>query len=188
MNRLEKLAEQVRELQMTAESKAQEFGQRRGIACPSGCGRCCEYPEIEVSVLDFLPLALDLHRQGKAEELLQRLQDHPGSNCILYRAEGPGKGSCGNYAFRPGLCRLFGFAAIRDKEGRPRLATCQVMQHQGVRPEDGADAPLFEEYGRQLRGLEGGNPSASLPIPQALQNALEQVIFLAQFTSSSEGE
>ena len=45
-----------------------------GMHCLSGCGECCKKPDIEATPLEFLPLALKLYDDGKAESFLEELQ------------------------------------------------------------------------------------------------------------------
>ena len=42
-----------------------------GLHCISGCGECCKKPDIEATPLEFLPLALHLYDEGKAEKFLE---------------------------------------------------------------------------------------------------------------------
>ncbi|GIV37956.1 MAG: hypothetical protein KatS3mg032_2335 [Cyclobacteriaceae bacterium] len=36
------------------------FRERINLSCPAGCVKCCLKPEIEATVLEFLPLAMHL--------------------------------------------------------------------------------------------------------------------------------
>lgn len=60
--------------------------------------------------------------------------DHSGQ-CVFYRPDPliSGHGGCHLYLWCPVLCRLFGFAALPDKQGVPRLAICR--QHKATMPE-----------------------------------------------------
>jgi len=112
------------------------FQTATGLHCPEGCGQCCENPEIEATPLEMLPLAAELLRRGDARQWLDKAHraDHSGQ-CVFYRPDPliSGHGRCHLYLWRPVLCCLFGFAALPDKQGVPRLAICR--QHKATMPE-----------------------------------------------------
>lgn len=95
-----------------------------------------------------------------------------------------GQGRCGVYLWRPLLCRLFGFAAQKDKYGQPQLVTCSTMKslcsyeyeqalenmHQGK-----LAAPLMQDYAMRLFNIDPHWGKEQLPINQAIKIALEKV-------------
>ncbi|MDK9706667.1 MAG: YkgJ family cysteine cluster protein [Desulforhopalus sp.] len=106
------------------------FAERTGLSCPQGCGHCCLSENVEATVLECLPLAFTLFRDGQADALLQQLEDAGDrGRCVLYRPDltQAGLWGCSQYATRPVVCRLFGFAGNRDRDGVPRLAMCRVI-------------------------------------------------------------
>lgn len=156
-----------------------------GLRCPPGCGRCCLSTEVEATVLEMLPAALRLQREGRLETTLASLEAPPAS-CHLYaeQARPPGGGHCGLYAHRALVCRLFGFAAALDSEGRRELSTCRLIR--AAQPElaaraDGAVregtilAPIMPNYSMELFGIDPSLGSRRLPINLALAQALEMV-------------
>jgi len=107
--------------------------ERAGLACPPGCGACCLSPEVETTALELRPLARELARAGRAGALLAELARRASAGdarCVLYAPE-PGdarRGRCTAYGLRPLVCRLFGFAARRDRAGRLELVACRTMR------------------------------------------------------------
>jgi hypothetical protein len=87
-------------------------------------------------------------------------------------------GHCLLYARRPVVCRLFGFAAVRNRLGMLELSTCQPIRRdfpQAVLRAEawlaaGSPAPLLAGYSQRLFGLD---PTARLlPINEALKRAI----------------
>lgn len=164
-----------------------------GLHCPAGCGRCCENPEVETTVLEMVPLALELWQRGEALAWLDQAQavENRGP-CVFYQPDPfvPGNGRCSMYEFRPSICRLFAFATVTNKQGKPELAAC--IRHKEVMPEivaqtkaaiaDGLPAPNFAEISMQLAMLDPVGIER-FPINQALTMALQRVGLIAQLTA-----
>ena len=167
-----------------------------GLACPSGCGACCLSPEVEAAPEELELLAQEWVRRGEARALLDRLaalEAEGRRQCALYRpsSEDGRQGRCGAYAWRPLVCRLFGFAARHDRRGQPELVLCAVMS--AAAPEAtaqaarqvaaGAPAPLFGDHAHGLIADLGGRGSERLPINQALRQALERALLHARLAA-----
>jgi Fe-S-cluster containining protein len=157
-----------------------------GIKCRAGCGQCCLGQNVEARVVELLPMARRLIEADIAYEVHERATSAPGNACVLYRPDPRDAtlGRCGQYAERPSICRLFGFAAIRGKAGGRELASCHW--HKKLQPEvvaaaqraidAGGDVPLFPDFGMRLRALTTMPPLAEmLPINEALARAIEKV-------------
>lgn len=169
------------------------FQAATGLHCPPGCGKCCENPEVEATVLEMMPLALELWRTGEAAAYLERLSTLNGSeSCLFYRPDPfvPGNGRCTVYSWRPTLCRLFAFATVKNKQGNPELAVC-IRQKQTI-PEEvegakeaiaqGMSAPNFGEVATEVANLDPSLGSDRFPINQALERALQRVGLIAHLT------
>ncbi len=167
-----------------------EFQQATGLQCPPGCGKCCQSPTVEVTVLDCLPYALELlsqdGAQAGADAVLEQLAALPAAApCVFYQMDAviPGNGRCGIYAWRPALCRLFGFATVRDKQGQVQLATC--VEHKTSQPAivseipaalgRGLPAPSFSHCAQTIAEIEPSLGTEYMPINQAWQQAIERV-------------
>jgi hypothetical protein len=93
-------------------------------------------------------------------------------------------GSCSNYRYRGLICRLFGYAASRDKYGKLRLATCKIIkegQQENYNTAEeaiskGLYVPIFTDYYMQLSQIDNRLATTILPINEALKTAIEEVL------------
>ena len=119
--------------------------------------------------------------------MLLQLQQKLDSNCHLYRPHSfidRNMGSCSDYRYRGLICRLFGYAASRDKYGRLRLATCKIIkegQQENYHTAEeaiskGLYVPVFTDYYMQLSQIDNRLATTLLPINQALATAIEEVL------------
>ncbi|MEW6072984.1 MAG: YkgJ family cysteine cluster protein [Planctomycetota bacterium] len=181
---LTSLADEVLGLLRAAAVRTEALARAAELACPALCGRCCLANEVESTVLEMLPAARELLRRGEAEAWLARLAA-PGlpARCVLYSpltADGT-RGRCSLYERRPSVCRLFGFAARRDKHGRPELVACAV--HREERPgetaraaslvAEGFPAAVFADEHVAIAAVHPTLGTELLPINVALARALE---------------
>jgi hypothetical protein len=157
------------------------------LHCISGCGKCCTTPNIDASPLEFLPWAFHLFLNGKAEDTLRDLNHKTNSNCHLYRPltiVDSNNGSCLNYIYRGLICRLFGYAASRDKYGKLRLITCKIIKENQQDNylntteaiSKGLYIPVFSNYYMNLFQIDNTIGNLMLPINQALKRAIEEVL------------
>ncbi len=183
--------QQIMEIYGEIDRQIEVFQTASGLQCPSGCGKCCQNPEVETTPLQMLPLAMALINQDLAEAWLEKVDmvNYAGA-CVFYQSDRfiAGNGRCGVYAWRPSLCRLFGFAATRNKHGEPELAACKV--HKETMPELVATvptqlAPSFADFAMQLANLD---PSQSelMPINKALAIAIQKLGLAIDYQKSSE--
>jgi len=167
------------------------FQAASGLHCPSGCGKCCENPEVETTPLQMLPLAMTLINQDQDSKWLEKVEslDYAGA-CVFYERDPliAGNGRCGVYAWRPALCRLFGFAAVRNKHGNSELAVCKI--HKQTMPKALTTvptnlAPNFADFTMQLANLDPGQ-SQLMPINKALAIAIQKLGLAIDYQKSSE--
>ncbi|WP_286812711.1 MULTISPECIES: YkgJ family cysteine cluster protein [unclassified Maribacter] len=169
------------------EKELGSFQKSTGLGCVANCGNCCLKPDINATVLEFLPLAYHLFKQGVAETWLQDLeQDTSTKLCpVLNKLIAPGaKGFCSEYAHRGLICRLFGFSAMLHKNNTPTLVTCKPIKEQ--KPQAVAMAeihisskknyPLISNYYMQLRSIDESLGAELFPIRIAIAKALQVVL------------
>jgi Fe-S-cluster containining protein len=172
------------------------FAGATGLACPSGCGHCCETqtPFVRVDDLAAIAAARVARDLDDAAALRERAAavgaDGP---CVLYQ---PGRrpGGCTEYALRPMLCRLFGFAAVKDKHGAARLALCRV--HGRESPEvaaaavafvdGGGPVPMFAAWQAESDAVGDDRDARQVPINEALAAALDRALLRAQYGAVDE--
>jgi Fe-S-cluster containining protein len=163
------------------------FKTETSLHCLSGCGKCCSKPDIDASPLEFLPWALHLFLNGQAEEILTELNNSTLSTCHIYRPLAlleEYNGSCSNYRYRGLMCRLFGYAATRDKYGELRLAICKIIKENQLENYNNTEeainkglyVPIFTDYYMQLAQIDYRIGTTLLPINDALKMAIEEVL------------
>lgn len=167
------------------ELESAQFEKTSELHCVSGCGKCCSHPTIEASPLEFLPWAFFLFEHGEAQETLSKLKATTSLTCSIFKSFSlTGQGTCTNYKYRGLICRLFGFAANKDKYGNLILATCKIIKEgqtanynsstQAI--SKGLYVPVFTDYYMQLNQIDFQLGNVILPINKALIRALEEVL------------
>ncbi len=170
-----------------ADHATDAVGAATGLACPTGCGACCVRTPPHVSVSDVAPIARAAIESGEAEALLARARTVGAGPCVLF-APGQLPGGCTVYAIRPAICRLFAFAAVRDKHGALELAICR--EHSAADPAAparvraylaaGGAAPCFTDVQQDAHDPDEG-PAELVPINLALASALERELLRSQY-------
>lgn len=160
------------------------FQKNTTLHCQLGCGKCCFKPDIEATVLEFLPWALYLYRQHQAEEWLEKLNQSDSSVCLILNPTQEGAGLCSQYSYRGLICRLFGYAARTNKYGKKELVTCTIIKdeqknafknaHEQIAL--GLPVPVMHEYYLQLASIDFDLAREFFPINIALRKAIEKVL------------
>ncbi|WP_297336440.1 YkgJ family cysteine cluster protein [Algoriphagus sp.] len=185
MNLFEK-SQAVLEIFGLFEQSNEALASQGGLSCIAGCGRCCSSPKVSATPMEFLPLAFDFYHRGIAEQALELLESLDESEaCMNYRktAEDGSSGYCSNYTNRGLICRVFGSAARRNKNGIKELITCKILKENKkeafeeltVQINQGLPIPMATEYYSQLNDLDQ-YLSESYPINVAIRKAVEAVI------------
>ncbi|AUC79609.1 hypothetical protein CW736_09620 [Nonlabens sp. MB-3u-79] len=182
---IERKVQLVEDLFHQLEQETTAFAKVSGMSCVSGCGKCCTYPDVEASPLEFLPWAFHLFLNGEAENTLLKLKKKNSSTCMIYKPLSIiDQGSCSNYKYRGLICRLFGSAASTDKYGKLRLATCKIIKEGQTDAYNsnlealskGLSVPIFSTYYMQLNQIDFHLGNIILPINKALKIAIEEVL------------
>lgn len=168
------------------DSVTDRFKREGKVDCLGSCRECCRTPavNIEVSIFELLPLSIHLWQTGKAEFWLARAAGAaPDSPCVQLNDDAllQPEGGCRFYAWRPLLCRLFGFSAVEDKYGRlvPVLCRRLTQTTPGLRErlqalvENGLPVPINSFYARRIPLLNPSLGQTRYPINKALLLALE---------------
>ena len=163
-----------------------DFKQTSGVTCIQGCFACCLKPNIEATVLEFLPLAYHLYKTQKAEEVLDRSLQGAISGCMLCNPFllDEQNGGCSFYDKRGLICRLFGFSTMHHKNGEKRLVTCKNIKQDMRYPEVEAKvlrseliAPKLSDYYTMLYSIDPNMGTTFYPINEAIQQAIKTVLF-----------
>jgi uncharacterized protein len=168
-----------------------QFRQWSGLGCKWGCGKCCFKPDIEATVLEFLPFAHHLYKNGLAFEWLEKLEASQDSICMILNPLQNGAGMCSEYRHRGLICRLFGFSARTNKYGSKELVTCQVIKTEqeqnyhaaAERVSEGADLPVMNQYYMRLHSIDFQMAQEFFPINKAIKHAIEAILHYYAYRS-----
>lgn len=196
----------VHSVYIRAEEALASFRARNGLACPPGCGTCCEgfIPDILPLEAFYLAAWLVRNRPGQALEIADSgVLPSNGRGCPLYDPDNP-YAHCTVYPGRPLICRLFAFSGVRTKNGRASFSLCRGMPglpapRAGARSWEGGDLealfgapPLMSDFGAELEGIAPGDALRREPLTEALAPAIRQILFLdglgAQDGTGTDGD
>ena len=155
--------------------------------CFFGCGQCCTKPDIEASIMEFLPLAKQYYDEGMADQMYDLLQQDPADPiCINFKRHAlqEDRGLCTQYTHRGLICRLFGYSARINKYGKNELVTCSRIKNEStaayqkgaLHVEEGGDVPVMSHSYRQLQAIDFELSNQRLPINKAMLEALKTVM------------
>jgi Fe-S-cluster containining protein len=184
MNTLPEKVKAVKKVYERLDKEIAQFQNASKLSCLSGCGACCKKPNIECTPLEFLPLALQLFDEGKAEQTLEDLENKADSLCYVFRPHVTNFGGlCNEYPNRGLICRLFGYAARINRESQKELVTCKLIKESQSENflktvdalKNGQRIPVFSEYYSRMGGIDH-NLMEFYPINEAIKKALETVL------------
>ena len=158
--------------------------QNSRLACPGGCGICCENfePEVQGVEADYCSLFL-LYRQPKLLNRIYNLSE--ARHCLFYDPHNPGH--CAIYPARPLLCRLFAFAALTDKNNQPSFRLCLHIQPdlkqrlytgEQLTTRFKTIPPLMQDYSMQVKNIDAGCQSPPRPLRQVIHQSLQKINLL----------
>lgn len=181
------LLEKVLAVEQVFEKLDQEistFQSWSGLHCAWGCGKCCFKPDIEATILEFLPFAHYLYTQDKAIAWLEKLNSTDASICLILNPTQAGAGLCSQYKHRGLICRLFGYSARTNKYGAKELITCQIIKTDqstnfelaGSKIASGEEVPVMNQYYMQLHAIDFELTREFFPINEAIKRAIEVIL------------
>lgn len=150
------------------------------LACPTGCGDCCDHADTEVTITEARLIAHHIRAElPELETHLERINADPDRvACVFYNPDRDFH--CRIYAVRPLICRAFGYSAYSDRTGNKLFAICPSMPI--AQKSGGAMQVLFEpyppvveQYAARIKNIaetftkNGGKR----PLAQAVQKALQ---------------
>lgn len=190
---LEEKVEAVKQVFENLDQRIKNFQSATTLHCKFGCGKCCFKPDIEATVLEFLPFAHHLYHQGKAEQWLDKINQSDSSICLILNPTQSGAGLCTEYPHRGMICRLFGYSARTNKYGKKELVTCQIIKTEQtaayneavLKIEDGTDVPVMNQFYMQLHAIDFELTQTFYPINEAIRRALETVLQYYSYRTST---
>ncbi len=182
--RIESVVQQVESLFEKLDAEIAAFQKSTTLHCGWGCGKCCFKPDIEATILEFLPFALHVYRQGEADRWYDQLKTSPDSICLILNPTSAAQGLCSRYAHRGLICRLFGYSARTNKYGKKELVTCAIIKTEQdeaferaqAEIEQGLPVPVMNQYYMQLTSIDPNLAGTFYPINEAIRKALETVM------------
>jgi Fe-S-cluster containining protein len=154
------------------------FRDKSGLVCTAGCGKCCMKPDINATILEFLPAARLMYMSGVYEDILADLEDRSDNKiCIFFDPE-ENEGNCSCYPYRGLICRLFGFSTRIDKYGEKSLLACKEIKKMGANnnlSKHLSHAPVLSEYYMRLFAIDPNLSLQQLPVNECISRAIEIV-------------
>jgi Fe-S-cluster containining protein len=170
-----------------------EYQKGTGLHCLEGCGKCCNNPEVEASVIEMLPLALRMYDEGKLEFWFEQLESTTQDHCLMYQPHSPdgSLGQCGVYKERPSLCRMFGVSGFYNKHREITLSICKLIREkypeltqENEKLVTQEKTPMLVTWSYRLAQLDPALIQDRMPINEAFKKALEKVALYAQYQES----
>ncbi len=184
MDTLEEKVKLIENVFENLDNSISKFQLATSLHCKHGCGKCCFKPDIEATLLEFLPFAFHLFKNGQAEEWLVKLNKNDSEICAILNPIQTGVGLCTQYAHRGLICRLFGYSARTNKYGKRELITCQIIKTEQAEAfnisekkiEQGLEVPVMNEFYLQLASIDFELSRNFFPINMAIRKAIETVL------------
>jgi uncharacterized protein len=163
------------------------FQLKTGLRCPTGCGLCCPAADVQTTAVEMLPAAHEILCRGESSVWIDRIRmEGLDGTCVFYRRQSISDvpGHCEMYPLRPMVCRLFGFAAVRDRLGAPKLSVCKHLKNSDpdlvARASDHQnEAPRFADFGISVLSLDATGAHL-IPINAALDQAIMRLGLIMQ--------
>ena len=176
--------QKIETIQAEADKATSAFKHRYKIDCLEHCSNCCRYEDINATPIEFLPLAWHFYKTGQLEEIYKKVSEINKPQCVFSVFE-DGKWGCSVYPTRGMICRLFGFASVVGKHGKPCFAACHTLKQSDSEKiqlvcnkiNNGGKTPIIAEFYRKLQVLDFKLGDELVPINQAIKEACE-IIFL----------
>lgn len=161
------------------------------LSCPSSCGNCCHgfMPDvlpIEADYIAYYLLSNDkIFFTAEAPSLQIASSAKSPSPCPFYDPDRPGE-NCRIYPARPLVCRLFGFAGIKDKNGEPSFRLCRfmptpqnlderILDKKALIDKIGALPPIMSDFAIEVLSLDPSQAAERKPLVEAISPALAKI-------------
>jgi uncharacterized protein len=179
----------VEEVFENLDQEIASFQSWSSLSCRPGCGKCCFKPDIEATILEFLPFAHYLYQQQKAYEWLDKTAT-ANSICSILNPLQMGVGMCSEYKYRGLICRLFGFSARTNKYGDKELVTCTIIKEDDAKLKvateqiaTGSPIPVINQHYIRLQAIDHELTREFFPINQAIKRAIEVILHYYAYRS-----
>ena len=159
-----------------------DYQKKTGLHCPEGCGRCCLKSEISCAPHELLPMAFHLIDSGRAEAILEKAHSHTDDKCLflVVSDEVMGKGSCGEYDYRPFICRAFGISSRQGKYDKIERSICKTLSeieassaHLNLIDDE---IPQIDVWKKKLESIDPQLLNLEIPIYKGIIMILEKLL------------
>jgi Fe-S-cluster containining protein len=194
----ESMSHEIEQLYLEMGETFSGYQKSTGLSCLEGCGKCCQFPEIEASLLEMLPLALYYIKSNNYDDILGRLEmmeNASNKTCVFYMSlsEDGEKGFCQAYGRRPTICRVFGVAGTYDKSHNKTLSVCKKIKEKNPETykqiladlQKTPNVPMISEWREKVQSIDYNLGKDRYPINQALRLMIEKLAFITSFASYS---
>ncbi len=187
---IEQKVKAVEEIFFELDRDISAFQEESGIRCKQRCIECCLKPDIEASILEFLPLAWWMSEAGidLFEYWLKIAESPTASNhcCIFLDKQ---KKRCRVYKKRGLICRLFGFSFILDKNHKPQLIACRYLKErfQFHLSSSLSKLPVASHYSMRLIAVDPYLANQKYQINVAIYKAFQLVAMYLYYNKSMCG-
>jgi len=172
------------------ERRQKEFCACFNIHCTENCGSCCEHFSPDVTAIEADFLAYGLIKEGKEDIVLELVKSKPDAeeHCPLYIKNSVHH--CSVYKWRPLICRLFGAAASKNKNGEPTFRKCKWNElGHDITPEEFAAhkkaVVLMGDFGEMLENIDPDNSETEL-LTVALPKAVAKIQYMLELERQSK--
>lgn len=142
--------------------------------------------------MEMLPLARELFQRREAYQVVERLISDGSMGMCIFFIPGSSEsidGHCLYYSYRPTVCRLFGFAAWKNKRGIQEAALCKRQKEWSpslvATTEDaiskGLNPPDYTHFSIRFSALD----NKLMPINRAIHLAVERYGLRVQMTKAT---
>lgn len=192
---LEEKSKAVEKIFGELDEEIKQFQSWSSLGCQIGCGKCCFKPDIEATPLEFLPFAIQLHKIGKGEEWLTKIDHLENAKiCTILNPTQSGAGLCSEYMYRGLICRLFGFSARTNKYEKKELVTCSLIKEKQPMEygralsqiNEGAQIPVMSEYYLKMHYVDPTLANDFMPINHALNKAIQMTLQYFAYKDAEE--
>ncbi len=153
------------------------FKEKSGLSCIPDCGMCCNKEDINATILEFLPAAMNFYLSGVYEDILDIIENKTDDICIFYDPSAV-NGNCAAYNYRGLICRLFGFASRQNKYGDKALVTCKIIKSRANDINNCkylSFAPDISAYYMKLFYIDPSLSMQQMPLNKCIKKAIEIV-------------
>ncbi|HKM92180.1 MAG TPA: YkgJ family cysteine cluster protein [Prolixibacteraceae bacterium] len=176
---IDKNVHDVERLFVQVDKAILHFVGQTSLHCPSGCATCCHGQKVSAAPLEFLPYAYSLYKLGLLEHQYWELKTSSIEGCFIIDRV---NGRCSHYETRGLICRLFGNAAMVNREGHKAFSACRILKDQvSTLPTFDSilqnSAPVYSDFYMRLRNIDTTYGSMMIPVNQAILKAMEIVYY-----------